>query len=133
MNVISGGASTPLQLAGCKPEYLDAAGQCTGHVLQDPRVWLGIIVGGVLTAFLLLYRVKGALLWPLLLVAIISWPRPTAVTAFPHTPIGDSNFDFFKGVVAARGFSLLGPSNVDWSAYGNGKVWVAIVSAHLSR
>ena len=71
---------------------------------------------------------SGALLFPLLLVAIISWPRPTAVTAFPHTELGDSNFNYFKQVVAARGFKLLGPHNVDWNAYSVGKVWVAIVS-----
>jgi hypothetical protein len=60
LNVISGGVSTPLQLAGCPAEYADATtGFCESHVLQDPRVWLGILVGGVMTAFLLLYRVKG--------------------------------------------------------------------------
>ncbi|OCF31252.1 hypothetical protein I316_07038 [Kwoniella heveanensis BCC8398] len=129
LNVISGGISTPLQLAGCRSEYADATtGFCDSHVLQDPRLWLGVFVGGVVTAFLLMYRVKGALLWPILLVAIISWPRPTAVTAFPHTELGDSNFEFFKKVVSARGFSLLGPKNVDWSAYANGKTWVAIIS-----
>jgi AGZA family xanthine/uracil permease-like MFS transporter len=31
-------------------------------------------------------------------------------------------------VVAARGFKLLGPSNVDWSAYANGKTWIALIS-----
>lgn len=129
LNVISGGVSTPLQLAGCRPEYLDpVTGFCESHVLQDSRVWLGVFVGGILTAMLMLYRVKGALLWPMLLVAIISWPRPTEVTAFPHTVIGDSNFDFFKGVVAARPFHLLGPSNIDWKAYSNGKVWIALIS-----
>ncbi|WRT69331.1 uncharacterized protein IL334_006315 [Kwoniella shivajii] len=129
LNVITGGISTPLQLGGCSSEYADSVtGFCNSHVLQDPRMWLGIFVGGVLTAFLLLYRVKGALLWPILLVSIISWPRPTSVTAFPHDVLGDSNFAFFKNVVAARGFKLLGPKNVDWSAYANGKVWVALIS-----
>lgn len=60
LNVISGGTSTPLQLAGCRAEYLNAdTGFCDSHVLQDPRLWLGVFVGGVLTAVLLLYRVKG--------------------------------------------------------------------------
>lgn len=128
LNVISGGTSDPLQLGGCKAEYLDDNGFCTSHVLSDARVWLGVIVGGIVTAFLMLYRVKGALLWPLLLVAIISWPRPTAVTQFPHTDLGDSNFDFFKKVATVQGFKLLGPSNVEWSAYKSGNVWIAIVS-----
>jgi AGZA family xanthine/uracil permease-like MFS transporter len=60
LNVISGGTSTPLQLAGCPAQYADeTTGFCSGHVLQDPRVWLGVFVGGILTGFLLLYRVKG--------------------------------------------------------------------------
>jgi AGZA family xanthine/uracil permease-like MFS transporter len=133
LNVISGSISTPVGLAGCPAQYTDpVTGFCNSHVLQDGRVWLGIFAGGVVTAFLMLYRVKGALLWPIFLVSIISWPRPTNVTAFPHTVIGDSNFDFFKQVVAARPFKLLGPGNVDWSAYSNGKVWIALVSRWLA-
>jgi AGZA family xanthine/uracil permease-like MFS transporter len=43
--------------------------------------------------------VKGAIIAGILLVSIISWPRSTPVTYFPHTPLGDSMFDFFKQVV----------------------------------
>lgn len=70
----------------------------------------------------------GALLWPIFLVAIISWPRTTAVTSFPYTEVGNANFDFFKNVVSARGFNLLGPKNIDWRAYSNGRTWIALVS-----
>jgi AGZA family xanthine/uracil permease-like MFS transporter len=59
LGVISGGTATPLQLAGCPEQYQDASGFCTSHVLQAPTVWLGVFCGGVVTAFLLLYRVKG--------------------------------------------------------------------------
>lgn len=127
LGVISGGVSTPLQLAGCIAQYQDENGFCSGHVLQDPRLWLGVFLGGVTTAMLFLYRVKGALLWPIFLVAIVSWPRSTGVTAFPHTVLGNDNFDYFKKVVTARGFKYLGPSNVDWKGYGNGKTWIALV------
>ncbi|KAK6434583.1 hypothetical protein LTR95_009226, partial [Oleoguttula sp. CCFEE 5521] len=44
----------------------------------------------------------GAIIAGILLVSIISWPRPTPVTYFPHTELGDSAFDFFKQVVAFR-------------------------------
>lgn len=70
---------------------------------------------------------SGALLWPIFLVAIISWPRTTPVTHFPYTDLGDSDFNFFKNVVSARSFRLLGPQNVDFGAYKNGKVWIALV------
>ena len=48
---------------------------------------------------LMLYRVKGALIFGIFLTSIISWPRTTPVTAFPHTADGDTAFDFFKQVV----------------------------------
>lgn len=62
-------------------------------------MWIGIFCGGFLTVLLMLYRVKGAIIFGILLVSIISWPRPTSVTYFPHTELGDSAFDFFKKVV----------------------------------
>jgi AGZA family xanthine/uracil permease-like MFS transporter len=67
--------------------------------MRNPTMWLGIFCGGILTAMLMLYRVKGAVIIGILLVSIISWPRPTPVTYFPHTELGDSMFDFFKQVV----------------------------------
>ena len=56
----------------------------------------------------MLYRVTGALLIGIFLTSIISWPRPTAVTAFPHTDFGDAAFDFFKKVVTFRPLDFVG-------------------------
>ena len=50
----------------------------------------------------MLYRVRGAILIGIFIVSIISWPRPTAVTYFPHTTQGDAMFDYFKQVVTFR-------------------------------
>lgn len=58
LNVVQGATATPLQIGGCLPEY-EVNGICQSHVLQDPKMWLGIFAGGVITAFMLLYRVKG--------------------------------------------------------------------------
>ncbi|KAE8213342.1 hypothetical protein CF327_g3127 [Tilletia walkeri] len=127
IGVIGGNYSNLVGLGGCPEAFKDAKGYCTGHVLQDPRVWLGVFLGGVLTGLLLLYRVRGAFLLPILLVAIASWPRNTAVTLFPHTDAGDSNFAFFKQVATFHQFELLGPSNVNFD-YANGKVWLALIS-----
>lgn len=66
-------------------------------------MWIGIFCGGILTCVLLMYRVKGAIIAGILLVSIISWPRPTDVTYFPHTPEGNDSFDFFKKVVTFHG------------------------------
>ncbi len=62
----------------------------------------------ILTVFLMLYRVKGAILIGILLTSIISWPRSTAVTYFPHTEAGDAAFDFFKQVVTFWPLKLVG-------------------------
>ncbi|KDN47752.1 hypothetical protein K437DRAFT_222953 [Tilletiaria anomala UBC 951] len=128
LGAIGGNATDLVGLGGCPAQYKDANGFCESHVLQDPRMWVGILLGGMLTALLLVYRVKGALLWPILLVAISSWPRGgNAVTLFPHTAEGDSNWDFFKQVATWHGFSKISVSNIDFD-YANGKVWLALIS-----
>ena len=56
----------------------------------------------------MLYRVKGALLIGIFLTSLISWPRTTPVTYFPHTDAGDALFDFFKRVVTFWPLKLVG-------------------------
>lgn len=100
IGAITGSNSDPLELAGCVPSLIDSTtGMCQGGQMQNPTLWLGIFCGGIFTAFLMLYRVKGAIIAGILLVSIISWPRNTSVTYFPNTVAGDSSFDFFKKVV----------------------------------
>ncbi|KAH6688950.1 inner membrane protein yicO [Plectosphaerella plurivora] len=100
IGLIVGATATPLELAGCAPEWRDEDGTCpSGAKMRNPTMWLGIFCGGILTVVLMLYRVKGAILVGILLVSICSWPRNTAVTAFPPGPIGDDAFNFFKQVV----------------------------------
>jgi AGZA family xanthine/uracil permease-like MFS transporter len=99
IGAITGGVSQPLELAGCVEELQDANGFCTGGKMRNPTLWLGIFCGGIFTALLMMYRVKGAIIAGILLVSIISWPRDTPVTFFPHTPDGDDRFNFFKKVV----------------------------------
>jgi AGZA family xanthine/uracil permease-like MFS transporter len=120
-------------------------GYCGSGLLRNPTMWLGIFLGGILTAILMLYRIKGALLIGITIVAIISWPRDTAVTAFPHNTIGDANFAFFKKVVTFDPLSQIGNVlDVSWSVsiasvniplttaqyggYGSGRVWYALVT-----
>lgn len=75
-------------------------GTCPSYAkMRSPTMWVGIFCGGLVTAILLTYRVKGAIIAGIALVAIISWPRTTPVTFFPYTPAGDDAFNFFKQVV----------------------------------
>lgn len=56
----------------------------------------------------MLYRIRGAILIGIFLVSIISWPRPTAVTLFPHNAAGDALFDYFKKVVTFHPIKIIG-------------------------
>lgn len=101
IGLVTGAIDEPMELAGCADSVRDAAtGMCpSSDKMRSPTMWIGIFCGGVLTALLMIYRVRGAVIMGILLVSIISWPRPTPVTYFPHTTVGNSNFDFFKQVV----------------------------------
>lgn len=99
IGAVNGGTDTPLELAGClASEMVD--GTCPSSVkMRSPTMWIGIFCGGMVTAVLLTYKVKGAIIAGIALVAIISWPRTTAVTYFPYTDDGNDRFEFFKQVV----------------------------------
>ncbi|KAI9742046.1 MAG: hypothetical protein M1834_000436 [Cirrosporium novae-zelandiae] len=100
IGAITGAQDTPLELAGCRESELDDDGICPSSTkMRSPTLWIGIFCGGIFTAVLQMYRIKGAIIAGILLVSIISWPRPTSVTYFPYTAEGNDSFDFFKKVV----------------------------------
>lgn len=86
--------------------------------MRSPTMWIGIFCGGFVTAILMAYRVKGAIIAGILLVAITSWPRNSPVTYFPHDgATGDANFDFFKKVVTFHGIQETLVAQ-DWNVAG---------------
>ncbi|KAJ5612962.1 hypothetical protein N7510_006156 [Penicillium lagena] len=101
IGLVQGGSDTPIELAGCASQFIDSStGEClSSEKMRSATMWVGIFCGGVLTAMLMMYRIKGAVIIGILLVSIISWPRTTPVTYFPYTELGTSMFDFFKQVV----------------------------------
>lgn len=101
IGLVQGASDTPIELAGCiSTDFDKETGLCTSSgKMRNPTMWVGIFCGGFLTALLMMYRVKGAVIIGILLVSIISWPRTTPVTYFPYTDVGTSMFDFFKKVV----------------------------------
>ncbi|CAO2650453.1 Nn.00g017450.m01.CDS01 [Neocucurbitaria sp. VM-36] len=100
IGIISGAVSTPLEIAGCPDQYKDpVTGFCLSHKMTSPTMWLGVMCGGIITAYLMTYKVKSAMIVGILLVSIISWPRGTAVTFFPDSASGNDRWDFFKNVV----------------------------------
>ncbi|KAL6706511.1 hypothetical protein ACN47E_005450 [Coniothyrium glycines] len=98
IGAITGAISTPLDIAGCPEQYKDDFGMCQSHKMTSPTMWLGIMGGGILTAYLMMYKVKSAMVIAILLVSIISWPRGTSVTFFPDNLAGDDRWEFFKNV-----------------------------------
>jgi AGZA family xanthine/uracil permease-like MFS transporter len=140
LGVIGGDTVNFVGLGGCKAEdYItDLSGYCARRVLQNPTMWLGIFLGGyawdnlsaflfkclpvdthrILTVLLMLYRIKGAILIGIFITSIVSWPRPTAVTYFPHTPAGDDLFAFFEKVVTFHPLTHIGNA-IDVSDFGS--------------
>lgn len=57
IGAVSGSVSTPMEIAGCTDEYRNKiTGVCDSHKMQSPTMWLGIFVGGMFTAILMMYR-----------------------------------------------------------------------------
>ncbi|KAJ7471904.1 permease family-domain-containing protein [Mycena latifolia] len=128
LGVIGGDTVNFVGLGGCLPENMDPdlPGYCLSGVLRSPTMWLGVFLGGILTVMLMLYRVRGAILMGIFLTSIVSWPRSTPVTYFPHTEAGDALFDYFKQVVTFHRLEKVG--NVIDYHYGKGKVWYALIT-----
>ncbi|PVI01691.1 hypothetical protein DM02DRAFT_524460 [Periconia macrospinosa] len=120
IGLITAAQSTPLELAGCSQAFFDENGMCPpSQKMRNPSMWIGIFCGGILTVMLMLYRVKGAIILGILLVSIISWPRTTDLTYFPHTELGDASFDFFKKVVTFHPIGKILNVN-EWDVSGHG-------------
>ncbi|KAJ1955143.1 hypothetical protein EC988_002047 [Linderina pennispora] len=125
IGLITGSSATLVELGGCPPEFRDKNNLCTSHHMQGGPTWLGIM-GLMVIGTLLLYRLKGAILIGIVLVAIISWPRPTSVTYFPYTEAGNGAFDYFKKVVAFHPIKHT-LSSYHWDL-SSGEIWIALIT-----
>lgn len=129
LGLIVGAQDTPTELAGCLESLLQDDGTCPSYAkMRNPAMWIGIFCGGIVTVMLMLYRVKGAIIAGIVIVSIISWPRNSSVTYFPHTTVGDDAFDFFRKVVTFHPIQhTLNVQNWDISEYG-GQFGLAIIT-----
>ncbi|TFK66066.1 xanthine/uracil permease [Pluteus cervinus] len=128
LSVVGSDATNIVGLGGCLAQNIDATipNLCDRGVLRSPTMWLGIFLGGFVTVLMMIYRIRGAILIGIFLVSIVSWPRPTAVTYFPHTAAGDALFNYFKQVVNFQHLNNIG--NAIEYHYGNGRVWYALIT-----
>lgn len=99
---------------------------CVNHRMESPTFWLGI-VGFVIIAYCLVKNIKGAMIYGIVFVTVISWFRNTAVTAFPNTDVGDSAYKYFKKVVDVHVIkSTAGALN--FKDVNKGSFWEALVT-----
>lgn len=122
IGAITGGwTATPLALGGCPQELIDpTTGMCSSGQMSSAKLWVGVFCGGIVTAFLMAFRVKYALILGIALVSILSWPRNTPMTYFPHTDEGDSRFEFFKQIVVWHPMEKT-LNQLDWTLEGNSR------------
>ncbi|TKX19063.1 xanthine/uracil permease-like protein [Elsinoe australis] len=120
IGAITGSPTTPLALGGCTVDQRDPdSGECLSGKAANPTLWIGFMLGCLLTAILMTFKIRGAIIFGILIVSIFSWPRDTAFTHFPRTVVGDSRFDFFKNVVSFRPIeNTLAVQNWDLSGAG---------------
>ncbi|GAO17786.1 hypothetical protein UVI_02006190 [Ustilaginoidea virens] len=129
--ITGGGNATPLALGGCPAELISpATGLCESGQMTNPKMWLAIFCGGIMTAFLMAYRVKYSLVIGIALVSVISWPRGTTVTYFPNTEEGDSRFDFFKQIVGWNPIHST-VNQIDWTFRNSGSQFLLALFTFL--
>lgn len=127
--ITGGGNDTPLTLAGCVPKARDdITGMCKWGHMQNPTMYLGIL-GGIVTSFCMMYRLKGAIIFGILLVSFISWPRNTPVTFFSDDAHGNEAYEFFKKVVTVHPISKVFIAQ-DWdiTSHNGGQFAIALAT-----
>uniref|UniRef100_A0A0D9WF82 Adenine/guanine permease AZG1 n=1 Tax=Leersia perrieri TaxID=77586 RepID=A0A0D9WF82_9ORYZ len=97
---------------------------CLSGRMTSPTFWLAV-VGFLIIAFCLIKSVKGAMIYGILFVTFVSWPRGTAVTAFPDTAAGDEAFAYFRKVFDAHRIRSTAGA-LDFSGAGHGHFWEAL-------
>lgn len=118
-------SSTLVTLGGCPKEALDSQGVCQWGHMTSPTMWMGIL-GLILMSMLLMYRVRGAILIAIIIIAITSWPRNSPITYFPYTASGDEMFNYFKQVVTVHSPSrILGKFDFNLNSR---EIWIALIT-----
>lgn len=118
-------ASTLVTLTACK-DTSPTSGECNGGMMQSPTFWLGF-VGFVIMCFGLMKDIKGSMIYGMLFVTLISWIRGISVTIFPHTPLGDSSYDYFLRVVDFHKIESTFCA-ISFTGFNKSQVWVALAT-----
>ncbi|XP_077239155.1 AZA-guanine resistant1 [Tasmannia lanceolata] len=99
---------------------------CLNNRMESPTFWLGI-VGFVIIAYCLVKNIKGAMIYGIVFVTVVSWFRNTSVTAFPDTETGNETYRYFKKVVDVHRIESTAGA-LSFSGIGKGHFWEALVT-----
>lgn len=99
---------------------------CLRDRMESPTLWLGL-VGFVIIAYCLVKNIKGAMIYGIVFVTVVSWFRNTRVTAFPNTDAGNSAHEYFKKVVDIHTIKSTAGA-LSFKNIGKGYFWEAVVT-----
>ncbi|QCE11997.1 putative MFS transporter [Vigna unguiculata] len=97
---------------------------CSGSRMENPTLWLGL-VGFVIIAYCLMKNIKGAMIYGIVFVTVISWFRNTPVTVFPNTEFGDAGYNYFKKIVDVHVIKSTAGA-LSFAHMGRGAFWEAL-------
>lgn len=99
---------------------------CLNSRMESPTLWLGI-VGFIIIAYFLVKNIKGAMIYGIIFVTVISWFRNTSVTVFPNTELGNSSYSYFKRIVDVHGIKTTAGA-LSLKEIGRGHFWEALLT-----
>lgn len=99
---------------------------CTSHRMESPTFWLGT-VGFIIISYCLMKKVKGAMIYGILFVTLISWIRGTQVTYFPNTLQGNHSFQYFKKIMDVHKIESTAGA-FSFAEFRKSELWVALIT-----
>lgn len=99
---------------------------CTSHRMESPTFWLGT-VGFIIISYCLMKKVKGAMIYGILFVTLISWIRGTQVTYFPNTLQGNHSFQYFKKIMDVHMIESTAGA-FSFAEFRKSELWVALIT-----
>ncbi|CAH1433456.1 unnamed protein product [Lactuca virosa] len=99
---------------------------CMHNRMEDPTLWLGII-GFVIIAYCLVKNVKGAMIYGIIFVTVVSWFRHTSVTEFPDTDLGNSAYEYFRKIIDVHALETTAGA-ISFKGMNTKAFWEALVT-----
>lgn len=99
---------------------------CLHGKMVGPTFWLGV-VGFVIIGYCLVKNIKGAMIYGIIFVTVVSWLRNTSVTAFPATADGEAAYEYFKKVVDFHKIERTAGA-LSFGGIGKAYFWEALVT-----